>query len=125
MNFLISVTELGIYFFKLNVSLTYFANCFLRCSGASVSYGIFSSQSSLYVDGILEYLLCRLKPPFLNNSSHFCIRISTSPTVLLPDIKLSTYVSSDMFSVFYSSVNYGNVLESILKNKWGLCQPKH
>ena len=50
-------------------------------------------------DDHLEYHFCKLKLPFLNNSSHFCLKISTSPTVLPPDVKSSIYMSSDIFAI--------------------------
>lgn len=61
-------------------------------------------------DGTLEYHFCKLKPPFLNTPSHFCLKITTCSTGLPPDVKLSTYTTSDMFSITLvnSLNNYGN-----------------
>ena len=47
---------------------------------------------------MLECHLRKLKLPSLNNSSQFCLRISTSPTALPPDVKSST-LCHPMFSI--------------------------
>ena len=49
MDSLFSATDLGIWCFKLDVSLAYFTNFFLRSSGTYASLRIFSSQSFLHM----------------------------------------------------------------------------
>ena len=49
---------------------------------------------------MLEFHLCKLKPPLLNNSSHFCLRISTSPIALPPETQEET-LAQVFFCEFY------------------------